>query len=262
MGRYQQKIDWDPSLALGVKHIDLERRHLVALTNSLHDILHRSRFNEDAAAIVVGNVAIHMPHYFDQEEEVLAAVGAPGLEQHRSIHRAAIDVYTRLHTNYDHLPATQNAAEIHGFLVKWLIHHEARETEVARPAIPRAGLEGVIRPPFSFDDDDAGMVYSPDWLLHPESAPVLARHDRLVAPWWDDGTFDPGPLHGRPADTARAGKGNYGGFLPPVPPADGRPPRRARLPRRGSGPARRTRELRCSDDAMMRDLFARLGVPD
>lgn len=264
MGRYQRKIDWDASLALGVKHIDMERRHLVALTNSLHEVLHRSRFDEDAAAIVVGNVAIHMPVYFDQEEEVLAAVRAPGLAQHRSVHRAAIDVFTRLRNHYDHLPATQNAVEIHGFLVKWLIHHEAREVEAARAAIPKAGLEGLIRPQFSFDDDEAGVVYSPDWLLNPESAPVVVGNDRPASPWWDDGTFDPDLLFDRPADAAgvrRAGRGNHGGFVPPALPRDGRPPLRARLPLPG-GPPRRALSRRYSDEAMMRELFVRLGVPD
>lgn len=265
MGRYRHKIDWDASLALGVKHIDMERRHLVALTNSLHDILHRSRFDEDAAAIVVGNVAIHMPLYFDEEEEVLAAVRAPGLDQHRTVHRKAIDVFTRLRNNYDHLPATQNAADIHGFLAKWLIHHEAKENEVARAAIPKAGLEGLIRPPFSFDDDEAGMVYSPDWLLQAESAPVLVRNDRPALPWRDQSTFDPGPLFARPADSPRhrrAGTGNHGGFVPPTLPRDGRPPRYARLPQATAAARRAPPPRRYSDEAMMRELFVRLGVPD
>jgi len=65
----------------------------------------------------------HTRTHFGEEERLMEAAGYDDLAAHRQSHRIMAEHVRALERTYDHDPSTVAAAELHGFLSDWLVHH-------------------------------------------------------------------------------------------------------------------------------------------
>jgi methyl-accepting chemotaxis protein len=79
-------LEWNSSLI--VHHPDIDRQHLemVVLLNLLNEAVreHRSR---QLVGSLLDDLLVHTRHHFASEEQIMASLGCPGLDDHCAMHR-------------------------------------------------------------------------------------------------------------------------------------------------------------------------------
>ncbi len=114
-------IEWRDEFTVNNDEIDLEHKELVDLLNSLHEEMKGKRLNE-VMGPMLDRVIDHTRRHFATEEVAMQADAYPGLESHRTAHRALIQQVEKLKSRY----AAGNMIltnEILDFLKEWLIGH-------------------------------------------------------------------------------------------------------------------------------------------
>ena len=140
-------MPWQAPFATGFADIDAQHRQLVAEINQLALRLAATDpevdpLPPDCLARLLDYAAVH----FATEERLWARwLGAdPRVEDHRRRHGRFIETIGKLRDRVGQVPAVDGAAELLGFLTRWLARHILREDhDLARRVRARQGSQGL-----------------------------------------------------------------------------------------------------------------------
>ena len=96
-----QKIPWDNAYSIGIKLIDTQHKHLFDLVNKLYVLEGNSNIKEQIRQILYEFNDYTVTHFKD-EEEYMASISFPELENHKMLHKAIIETLAKI----IHTPAT------------------------------------------------------------------------------------------------------------------------------------------------------------
>lgn len=119
-------VEWSESIAIGEPMVDHDHRILLALINQIASPENRN----DAAAVefVLDELVNYTNFHFQREEELMAAAGYPGLEEHRAIHRRLVAEVTELQQRFSDAGGSAAMGEdLSRYLVGWLTRHVMEE---------------------------------------------------------------------------------------------------------------------------------------
>lgn len=81
-------LPWDASLSVNVPELDEQHRAFIGVLNDLHDVLMEGQLQEVFAARgrALAGIERYIDTHFRAEEEYLAGIGYPLLDEHRRLH--------------------------------------------------------------------------------------------------------------------------------------------------------------------------------
>jgi hemerythrin-like metal-binding protein len=81
-------VRWDSSWSVGVPELDEQHRAFVQVLDELHDVLMAGDFHEvlEARDRALDGIERYVWTHFSTEEQYMAGIGYPGLDQHRQLH--------------------------------------------------------------------------------------------------------------------------------------------------------------------------------
>lgn len=129
-------ITWHPEMSVGVDHLDGHHRRLIELVNQLGAAVGTDTSRE-VTGMVLGELIRYVYYHFGEEERLMEAAGYQDLAAHRQSHRVMAEHVRALEQAYDRDPSTVVAAELHGFLADWLVHHIRSEDSRYAPCLCR-----------------------------------------------------------------------------------------------------------------------------
>ncbi len=140
-------LEWSPDFELGHGGIDDQHRQLVELTNALRMCMGRC-IGRDELGQVLASLAQHTDAHFSEEEQLMAQLGYPGLDEHRANHlafsRRVRDAHQRHHDG--ELIEFSSLRVIQAWLVE---HMERADREFGRflaaESRPRGGVARLLR---------------------------------------------------------------------------------------------------------------------
>lgn len=115
-----QKIHWDESMSVGVAELDSQHQRLADLVNRLVDLPpgpNNAKFMEQAIA----KLTVYAFTHFGHEEKLLARVGYPELEAHRSEHEDFGQTLMRF--SHDAAAGVLDRPRLFNYLSDWWTHH-------------------------------------------------------------------------------------------------------------------------------------------
>ncbi|WP_146002789.1 bacteriohemerythrin [Telmatospirillum siberiense] len=139
-------LEWQESFGVGIKALDDDHKHLISLINELHAAKDGAGDTSGAASIV-GRLADHLRRHFLREEEYLAKIGYPDIEQHRDSHAQTLE---RIES-FAALALAGSTGEalprqILDFMKAWFLNHVICSDLKLRPYF---FAKGLIDSPFS-----------------------------------------------------------------------------------------------------------------
>jgi len=114
-------VEWQDAYSVGHGGVDFAHRQIIDSINELHEAMTRGKASEVLGAIATKLVRYTKGH-FAQEEQLMAQIGYPQLEQHKKIHRRLVAQVIEL----DRRIKAKTAAvgiETMAFLRTWLTDH-------------------------------------------------------------------------------------------------------------------------------------------
>lgn len=96
-----KKIPWENSYSIGIKDIDRQHKKLFDLVNELYDLEENDNIKEQIRKILYAFHDYTIVHFKD-EENYMASINFPDLENHKIIHQGIIDSLS----NIIHTPAS------------------------------------------------------------------------------------------------------------------------------------------------------------
>jgi len=85
-----QKIPWDKRYQLGIEMIDTQHKKLFDLVNRLYD-LEDSKNVKEELRVILYEFNMYMQIHFEDEEEYMASIDYPDLQEHKKLHKDIID---------------------------------------------------------------------------------------------------------------------------------------------------------------------------
>ena len=82
---YTEKIPWDDSYKVGIKIVDDQHKQLFDIVNKLYDLEDEDNSKEELRSILY-KFNEYMQTHFKDEEEYMASIGYPALDEHKQIH--------------------------------------------------------------------------------------------------------------------------------------------------------------------------------
>ncbi len=124
------KIEWDPSIEVGVARLDEDHRRLVSLLNYLENY-HEMDVRSEAVALAIEHIREYASLHFRHEEAYMQSIDYPDMESHKQAHKQfkertgalCIDVMNKKE-------GTPKA--IYDFLFDWISRHILREDKKVR----------------------------------------------------------------------------------------------------------------------------------
>jgi len=117
-------LDWKPNYCIGYERFDAEHEELFMFANRVIEAIHENQ----AQGLVEGeiiNLQNHIEAHFLNEEITMAEAGYGWFTEHRAAHKAELD---RLRTYIaDFISKPLEAAQVHGFLERFLLGHIQRD---------------------------------------------------------------------------------------------------------------------------------------
>lgn len=125
---------WSSVYEIGVEAIDNQHKHMIELSNRLYEALTELR-GEAALAALFDELREHVAVHFASEEEYMASIGYPHLEeqrqQHEELERRTLELAEAHRQGRRHL-----SPEVMHFLRDWitehLLHYDRRIGEYVR----------------------------------------------------------------------------------------------------------------------------------
>jgi len=105
----------------GIKDIDSQHQHLVALINSLHDSLQKGKDRATLAA-VLGELLDYTHTHFGYEETLMEKLNYPGYTDHKEKHDILINEVEDLASDF-HNSNRDLSMDVFNFLIDWLVDH-------------------------------------------------------------------------------------------------------------------------------------------
>lgn len=118
-------FQWTDDLSIGVEAIDADHRTLVGMIGDLQDAIENNR--GDA---IIGEILVRLTDYvgshLEREEQVMRAVGYPGLTEHHRLHDELMREMSGLVYEYEtnNLKTTEHTL---AFMKTWLMTHMMTE---------------------------------------------------------------------------------------------------------------------------------------
>lgn len=138
-GRRMAIVLWNQDMSVGIDHLDDHHRRLIELLNQLGAAVSAGN-SRDVTGLVLGELIRYVYYHFGEEERLMEAAGYDDLAAHRQSHRIMAEHVRGLESAYDRDPSAVVAAELHGFLSDWLVHHIRSEDSRYVPCLSgRAG---------------------------------------------------------------------------------------------------------------------------
>lgn len=127
------RIEWKNEYATGVELVDQQHRHLVEIINKFEDALQKGRGSRQMNEILNDLVGYTQEH-FATEERLMEEAGYPQLKLHQSQHRQLLQKVERLQFEFNGAHR-RISAEMHEFLVYWLVTHILRDDKAFAPCL-------------------------------------------------------------------------------------------------------------------------------
>jgi hemerythrin len=113
---------WDDRYAVGVRDLDDQHRGIFDTLNRLHDAILADRGAERLTETIDFMLGYTVKHFI-AEEAHMAAIGFPGLAEHKEEHAMLLwQTEEYLHA-FRNEPSSAKADELARFLIEWLTHH-------------------------------------------------------------------------------------------------------------------------------------------
>jgi hemerythrin len=118
-----KKIEWDKSLATGIKSIDYEHKMLIERLNAVIEAIEKNQ-GEGTIAKTLDFLLDYTNFHFSNEEKFISTQGYPGLELQQKQHKQFKDSVNQLILDFQQDGAVKDIADrIRDFLFTWLINH-------------------------------------------------------------------------------------------------------------------------------------------
>ena len=118
-----KKIEWDKSLATGIKSIDYEHKMLIERLNAVIEAIDNSQ-GEGAIAKTLDFLLDYTNFHFSNEEKFISGHGYPGLELQQKQHKEFKEYINQLILDFQQDGAVKEIADrIRDFLFTWLVNH-------------------------------------------------------------------------------------------------------------------------------------------
>jgi hemerythrin len=113
--------DWDPALETGDSRVDAEHRAIYALVNDMYQLIEHGEERQVLESALT-QVQAYAAKHFAHEEQLMAEIGYPDLEQHCELHRAFSAEVERL--SIEQLAGVRfSATGLTEFMRTWLDTH-------------------------------------------------------------------------------------------------------------------------------------------
>ena len=123
LGVKMNKIEWDKSLATGIKSIDYEHKMLIERLNAVIEAIDQNQ-GEGAIAKTLDFLLDYTNFHFSNEEKFISGHGYPGLDVQQKQHKEFKENVNQLILDFQQEGAEKEiAVEIHDFLFVWLKKH-------------------------------------------------------------------------------------------------------------------------------------------
>lgn len=117
-------LEWSDKYLIGIDRIDLEHETFFGLVKDFEKARLRNASKKELLGIL-NEIALYAKFHFCSEENVMEAIGYPGLEEHKDKHLQLIDM---LSNNILALTLDRVApAKIESLLLEWFFHHTAED---------------------------------------------------------------------------------------------------------------------------------------
>lgn len=118
-------MKWDESFCIGCKKIDLQHQKLVEYVDRLSQTVANSE-NSNKVYETLGFLVEYARTHFADEEEIMAAVDFPFLNEQKHMHDGFIDFVTGILLDLQNGGAC-NFVEMQEYLEKWIVNHVLHE---------------------------------------------------------------------------------------------------------------------------------------
>jgi hemerythrin-like metal-binding protein len=134
---FAETVQWTADMSVGDAGLDDEHRSLIHLINQLS--IDQARYDRLTIELALDELTQYVDFHFSHEEQYMARIGYPGLEQHQRQHAALTrQVLTLRHRFFDALPDCLNN-EIIDLLRGWLSNHILTADMAYRTFLDRHG---------------------------------------------------------------------------------------------------------------------------
>ena len=114
-------IKWRESYNTNVKQFDEEHKKIVELINTMFQAM-RDKSDKEVTAKVCADLLSYTQIHFKNEEQAMASVGYPYLEEHVAEHNRLKEKVEGFQVQTDE-DFFRGATELYHFLRKWLVDH-------------------------------------------------------------------------------------------------------------------------------------------
>jgi hemerythrin len=117
-------LEWSPTYKIGIDRIDLEHETFFGLVRDFE----KARLENADKQVLLGvldEIALYAKFHFRSEENIMQAMGYPGLEEHKEKHLHLIEVLSNniLGLTLDRITPMR----IEELLVEWFLQHTAND---------------------------------------------------------------------------------------------------------------------------------------
>lgn len=135
-----QICEWNQDYAVGVTVLDKHHRRLFEILNELFTLMDKG--SEDGPILHVIDELLDYTHYhFEEEENIMAEIGYPELEQHRQLHKELIDLLKGFASEAQNGMAIFVAIKVANAGLEWLKSHILSVDHKYSEFIKQQGLE-------------------------------------------------------------------------------------------------------------------------
>ncbi|MBN1426113.1 hemerythrin family protein [Candidatus Fermentibacteria bacterium] len=118
-----QRIEWTPSLSVGVDLIDEQHKALITRIRDLSEAVQEFQ-GVDQVTTTLSFLIDYTDYHFGTEEKHMLGHNYPGLAHHMEKHEESRTTLTNLEGDFQDEGSSQALAEsIHAFLFEWLVTH-------------------------------------------------------------------------------------------------------------------------------------------
>lgn len=134
-----KKIEWSPSLNLGIPKIDDQHKRLVQLANTMISAS-QSDGSDEMTAMICEELREYTQYHFRDEERVMEEAGYPDLAPHREEHKKLTERVQALH---EHIQADDDSqvSVLLQLFTDWLVRHIAQSDRQIADYLKQKRLE-------------------------------------------------------------------------------------------------------------------------
>lgn len=116
-------IQWDKTLAVGVKAIDEQHQELFRRVNSLLEGMMQARGKEEVGKLLAF-LKEYVVEHFGTEQKYMVQYRYPELVKHKAQHDAFVKTFLQVYSEFEQNgPSPGMAIKVNGFVGSWLREH-------------------------------------------------------------------------------------------------------------------------------------------